>query len=172
MLSVSLTYSSAFAQESDTEVKPAERHLRIGTFLVGTGAAVSEDENGLRSHFKMGIVESQTDDSGHTEYEVKRGVFAVGKHDERQKYTVITDTWEVSVSPNEKSFDASGNVENEEGKVFEVEISGDEISGLEHGTLYYVTGTATGDDGQEYDLFYISALVERTPSIQSTSGGN
>ncbi len=171
MLSVSFTYTTAFAQESDLRIERADRPIHIGTFLVGNGAAVGEDDSGWRSHFKMGIVESESNDSGHTQYEVKRGVFAVGKHNERHLYSVISDTWEVSVSPNMKSFDASGKVENQEGKVYDVEISGDEISDLQHGTLYYVSGTATGSDGEEYDLFYISALVEKTPSTQATTSG-
>ena len=172
VLSLSITYDSAFAQESEREKKSTDRHLYSGTFLVGSGVAVSEDDNALRSHFKMQIVETETNDSGHIEYEVNRGVFFAGKHNDRQQFSVIADTWEVSVSPNQKSFDASGEVENQEGKVYDIEISGDEISNLEHGTLYYVTGKATGDDGEVYDLFYISALVERIPSIQTASDEN
>jgi len=169
VLSLSLTYDSAFAQESEIEKKSTDRYLYSGTFLAGSGVAVSEDDNALRSHFRMGIVESETNDNGQTEYKVNRGVFFAGKHDDRQHFSVIANTWEVSVSPNQKSFDAAGEVENQEGKIYEIEISGDEISNLEHGTLYYVTGTATGDDGKVYDLFYISALVERIPSIQTAS---
>ena len=168
ILSVSVTYDNAFAQGQEKEVKLEERSLRTGTFLVGSGAAVSEDDNAMRSHFRMGIVETQTNDSGHTEYEVKRGVFIVGKHDDRQHFSVIADTWEVSVSPNQKSFDASGTVENQEGKTWDIEMSGNEISNLEYGTLYFVTGTATSDDGEVYDLFYISPLVERIPSVESS----
>ena len=163
ILSVSITYNNAFAQGQEREVNLEERPLRTGTFLVGSGAAVSEDDNAMRSHFRMGIVETQTNDSGHTEYEVKRGVFFVGKHDNRQHFSVIADTWKVSVSPNQKSFDASGTVKNQEGKTWEIEMSGNEISNLEYGTLYFVTGTATSDDGEVYDLFYISPLVERIP---------
>ena len=169
MLSVSATYSTAFAQESKAEA--TERPIHQGTYLVGTGAVVGEDDNAWRSHFKMGIVESQTDDKGHTEYEVKRGVFIVGKHDTRHEYSVIPDTWQVSVSPNMKSFDASGEVENTEGEIYDVEISGDEISDVENGNLYYVTGTAIDEDGKVYDLFYISALKDRIPTIQTTSSG-
>ena len=171
ILSVSVTYSTAFAQEPEIEMKLGERPLHTGTYLGGSGAAVSENDNAMRSHFRMGIVETQTNDNGHTEYEVKRGVFFVGKHDDRQHFSVIADSWEVSVSPNQKSFDASGTVESQEGKVFDVELSGEEISNLVHGTLYFVTGTATNDDGEVYELFYISPLVERTPSIESTSDG-
>ncbi|MEJ2259989.1 MAG: hypothetical protein P8X78_05730 [Nitrosopumilaceae archaeon] len=169
ILSVSITYDNAFAQGQEREVNLEERPLRTGTFLVGSGAAVSEDDNAMRSHFRMGIVETQTNDSGHTEYEVKRGVFFVGKHDNRQHFSVIADTWKVSVSPNQKSFDASGQVENQEGLVYEVEISGEEISDLENGNLYFVSGTATGN-GEVYELFYISGLVDRT-AIQSASSG-
>jgi hypothetical protein len=168
ILSVSVTYSTAFAQEPEREMKLGERPLHTGTYLAGSGAAVSEDDSAMRSHFRMGIVETQTNDSGHTEYEVKRGVFFVGKHDNRQHFSVIADTWDVSISPNQKSFDASGTVENQEGKIYEIEISGDEISNLEHGTLYFVTGTATNDDGEVYELFYISPLIERTPSAESS----
>ena len=169
ILSISLTYSSAFAQESERDFKSEERHRYFGTFLAGSGAAVSQEDNAMRSHFKLGIVELQTNDNGHTEYEVKRGVFAVAKHDQRQHFSVIADTWQVSLSPNGKSFDASGTVENQEGKTYEIEISGDELSNLVHGALYFVSGIATGEDGEVYDLFYISALVERTPTIQSSS---
>lgn len=169
ILSLSVTYSTAFAQESDVEIR--DRPIQSHTILGGAGAAVGDDDQGWRSHFRMGIVESQNDDpDAHTEYTVNRGVFIVGKYDNRHYYSVIPDTWEMSVSPNEKSFDASGKVENKEGKIFDIEISGDEISDLQNGTLYFVTGTAVGDD-EEYDLFYISALKERIPSIHTTSSG-
>ena len=168
ILSVSITYNTAFAQEPERERKLEEQPLRTGTFLVGNGVAVSEEDNAMRSHFRMGIVETKTNDNGHTEYEVKRGVFFVGNHDNRHHFSMVADTWEISVSPNQKSFDASGMVENQDGKTWEIEISGDEISNLENGTLYFVKGTATNDDGEVYDLFYISPLVERIPSIQSS----
>lgn len=170
LLSTSVSNNSVFAQEIDRERQLSDRPLQISTFLVGSGAAVSEDDQAWRSHFKMGLNESQADDNGHTEYEVKRGVFIVGKNDQRHIFSIISDTWQVSVSPNDKSFDASGKVENQEGKIYDIEISGDEISDLENGSLYYVTGTATGTDGEEYDLFFISALKARA-SIQATSSG-
>ena len=161
ILSISATYSTAFAQESEVEIR--DRPIQPHTILGGAGAAVGEDDQGWRSFFRLGTVESQTGDNGHKEYEVKRGIFIVGKQDIRHKYSVVPTSWEFSVSPNEKSFDASGQVENEEGKTFDVEISGNEISDLQNGTLYYVTGTAVGEDGEVYDLFYISALKDRIP---------
>lgn len=169
LISTSVVYETAFAQEYERERKLSDRPLHIGTLLAGSGAAVSEENNPWRSHFKMALEEVETDDNGHAQYEVNRGVFAVGKHDHRQKFSVIADTWQVSVSPNEKSFDASGEVENQDGLVYEVEISGDEISDLENGSLYFVSGTATGN-GEVYELFYISGLVDRT-STQPTSSG-
>ena len=169
LISTSVVYETAFAQEFEGERKSSDRPLHMGTFLGGSGAVVSEEDKPWRSHFKMALEEVQTDDNGHDQYEVNRGVFAVGKHDHRQKFSVIADTWQVSVSPNDKSFDASGEVENQDGLVYEVEISGDEISDLENGSLYFVSGTATGN-GEVYELFYISGLVDRT-SIQATSSG-
>lgn len=162
ILSVSATYNTAFAQESDLAV---DRQFHPRTFLGGVGAVVGEDSEGKRSYFRMGIV-PVTDSE--TEYEVKRGAFMVGKHDNRERYSVIADSWQISVSVDKSSFDASGKAENNEGEIYDISISGDKISDLENGVLYYVTGTATGDDGEIHDIFYISALKERTPSIPTT----
>ena len=163
LLSVSATYGTAFAQESDLRV---DRQHSLHTILAGAGAVVGDDSEGKRSFFKMGLVPVADSE---TEYEVKRGMFMVGNHDNREKYSVIADSWTVSVSADESSYDASGKAESKEGKIYDVSISGDKISDLENGVLYYVTGTVTGDDNEVYDLFYISALKERTPSIQTTS---
>ena len=169
LLSSSIVYNTAFAQEFERERPQTDRLPQMGTYLAGSGAAVSEDEQGWRSHFRMGLEESQTSDNGHTEYMVKRGVFAVGKHDQRHVFSIVSETWSLSVNQNDKSFDASGKVENQDGKVYDVEISGDKISGLAQGNLYYITGTATGSD-DVYDLFYISAMIDK-PSIQTASSG-
>lgn len=170
LLSSSVVYNTAFAQNVEGVRHLSDQPLNIGTILVGSGAAVSEDDHAWRSHFKMGIEELQTGDNGHSEYEVKRGVFIIGNPDQRHVLSVKGDTWEVSVSPNDKSFEASGKVENEDGKIYDVEISGDEISNLEHGKLYYVAGTAINSEGEMYNLFYISALIDRT-STETTSSG-
>ena len=169
LISTSVVYETAFAQEFERERKLSEKPPHQGTFLVGSGAAVSEEDKPWRSHFKMGLTEVQTEGNGHEQYEVYRGIFAVGKHDQRQIFSVLPETWQVSVGPNEKSFEASGEVENQDGIVYEIEISGDEVSDLENGNLYFVSGTATGN-GEEYELFYISGLIDRT-SNQSTSSG-
>ena len=165
VLSISATYNTAFAQESDV---PTDRPIHPHTVFGGMGAAVAEDGEGKRSFFKMGIV--QVADS-ETEFEVKRGAFMVGsvKHDSREKYSVIAESWNITVSADKTSFDASGQAESEDGKIYDVSISGDKISDLENGDLYYVTGTATGDDGEVHDLFYISAIKERIRSVDTTS---
>ena len=173
MLSVSVSYSTAFAQESDLEAEAVERLVHPKTILAGTGAAVSEDDQGWRSHFRMGIVsEPQTSDSNSdTEYTVKRGVFTVGKQDNRHFYSVIPETWEILVRSDKENFEASGTVENKEGKTYDVKIEGEKISDLQNGNLYYVLGTAINEDGDVYELFYISPLVERNHSIQPTIRG-
>ena len=173
MLSVSVTYSTAFAQESDPEVEAFAEPIHPRTVLVGTGAAVDQDDHGYRSHFRMGIVQvpEVTDVASDVNYEVKRGKFIVGKHDNRHVYTVLPDTWTITVSSDKTAYEAAGTVESKVGEVYDVKITGDKISDLQHGNLYFVTGTATGADGQVYDLFYISAMFERTPSIQTTSSG-
>ena len=162
MLSVSVTYSTAFAQESDLAV---DRELHPRTLLSGVGGVVSETDEGKRSYFKIGIVPVADSE---TEFDVKRGAFMVGKHDNRERFSVVADSWQISVSAEKSSYDASGIAENKEGESYDVILSGDKISDLENGTLYYVTGTATGEDGEVYDLFYISALTERLPSIQTS----
>ena len=173
MLSVSVSYSTAFAQESDLEAEAVERLVHPKTILAGTGAAVGEDDQGWRSHFRMGIVsEPQTGDSNSdTEYTVKRGMFIVGKQDNRHFYSVVPDTWKMEVRPDKENFAASGTVENKEGKTYDVKIEGEKISDLQNGNLYYVLGIASNEDGDVYELFYISPLVERDPSIKSTFRG-
>ena len=174
VLSVSATYNTAFAQVSDVSTDrkisdvPTDRALHPHTVFGGVGAAVAEDGEGKRSYFRMGIVPIGDSE---TEFEVKRGAFMVGtiKNDTREKYSVIADSWKITVSADKTSFDASGQAESEDSEIYDVVISGDKISDLENGTLYYVTGTATGDDGEVHDLFYISALKERTPPIDTTS---
>jgi len=170
LLSSSVVYNTAFAQEFERERPQTDRLPQMGAYLAGSGAAVSEDQQGWRSHFRMGLEETEASNNGHTEYNVKRGVFAVGKHDQRNTFSVVSETWSLSVKQNDKSFDASGKVENQEGKVYDVEISGDKISSLAYGNLYYITGTATGSDGEVYDLFYISAMIDRTSIPTTTSG--
>jgi len=167
VLSVSATYNTAFAQVSDVVTdRPIHPHIIFG----GVGAAVAEDGEGARSLFRMGIV--PVADST-TEFEVKRGAFMIGaiKHDNREKYSVIAESWKITVSADKTSFDASGQAKSEDGKIYDVNISGDKISDLENGDLYYVTGTATSDDDKVHDLFYISAIKERTASDKSTYRG-
>ena len=165
VLSISATYNTAFAQVSDV---PTDRVQHPHTVFGGVGAAVAEDGEGKRSYFRMGIVPVADSE---TEFEVKRGAFMVGtiKHDNREKYSVIAESWKITESADKTSFDASGQAESEDGEIYDVSISGDKISDLENGTLYYVTGTATGDDGEVHDLFYISKIAERTPSVDTAS---
>jgi hypothetical protein len=168
MLSVSVTYSTAFAQESDVAVEAIEKPIHLRTVLVGTGAVVAEDDHGYRSHFRMGIVAdpSVTDVASDVNYEVKRGKFIVGKYDDRRIYSVMPDTWTVTVSADKTVFDANGQVENRAGEVFDVMISGEKISDLQRGNLYYVSGFASNEDGEMYDLFYISALFDKNPTVR------
>lgn len=166
MLSLSLTYSRAFAQESDIERQAVDKLTRPHTILAGTGAAVGEDNHGWRSHFRLGIVSENQDTSVTPEYQVKQGMFVVGKQDNRHVFSVITDTWTMSVRSDKTSFDASGTVENRDGKTLDVKITGEKIAELQQGNLYNVKGTASDVDGKVYDLFYFSTMYDRNPSIR------
>ena len=171
MLSVSMTYSTAFAQETDLQRPVIEKHVRPHTVLVGTGAAVSADEQGWRSHFRMGIVSENQNTDVAQELKIKQGTFVVGKKDGRHVFSVIPDTWTIEIRDDKTSFDASGTVENREGKTFDVKITGEKIAELQHGNLYMVKGVAVSSDSDErtYDLFYISAMHDRSPSIRPAS---
>jgi len=174
LLSISVTYNTAFAQISDelTDRKildvSIDRPIHLHTVFGGVGVAVSEDGEEKRSYFRMGIA-PVTDSE--TEFEVKRGVFMIGtiKHDNREKYSVIADSWKITVSADKTTFEASGQAENEDGEIYDVSILGNKISDLKSGDLYYITGTATGDDGEVHDLFYISVIKEKIRSVDTTS---
>ncbi len=166
MLSLSLTYSRAFAQESDIERQAVDKIVRPHTILTGTGAAVGEDNHGWRSHFRLGIISETPDTDVAPEYKVKQGMFVVGKQDNRHVFSVIPDTWTISVRSDKTSFDASGQVENRDGKIIDIKITGEKIAELQHGNLYNVKGTASDGDGKVYDLFYFSTMYDRNPSIR------
>jgi len=149
LLTTSLMYSTAFAQESeiDVDIQPM-----LQTFLVGTGAVVSEDDHGIRSHFEMNLI---VDASDETSYEISDGKFVAANRD----YVIISDTWTIKTSDDKTDFEASGVVEDIGGILFDVELQGEKIRTLDRGVLYSVTGSASnGED--KYDLFYISALFD------------
>lgn len=166
MLSVSMTYSTAFAQETDLERPVIDKQTRPHTVLVGTGAAVSEDDQGWRSHFRMGIVSENQDTDVSPEYKVKQGTFVIGIKDTRHGFSIVPDTWTISVRSDKTSFDASGTVENRDGKTLDVKITGEKIADLKQGNLYMVKGVASDDDGKMFELFYISAMHDRNPTIR------
>ncbi|MFQ5970385.1 MAG: hypothetical protein ACE5J2_07825 [Nitrososphaerales archaeon] len=151
------------AQESDEEEKVRD-HTRSKTFALGIGAAIeTDDDHPYRSHFRLAIAKVAPED---TEYEVKRGVVVINDEGSPVRYHVIPETWEINVREDNSAFTAEGTVEDIDGNTFEVSLDGNVLRELEHGWLYIVNGTFEGGD-EEYELYYISAVIKR-PAVKPT----
>ena len=160
-----VTFGNAFAQEpiEVDRIVDAERHYKPHAIVAGAGAAVSDEDKGHRSHFKLGII--QEEEGEDESYTVKRGKFVAVTQDHRNKFEIIPETWYFEVDSERTSFAAAGMVENKNGVSYMVEIKGEKIDDLQHGTLYYVTGEAFNET-DEFSLYYITAMFERDYKIR------
>jgi hypothetical protein len=146
--------SYAAAQNGDGE-------RRIG-IAHGLGVAVNSDtEEGTKSVFHMLIRPNDDEDTEEKEYELLRGMLGIKVDDERVRYTMVPDTWDVAVSEEDETFEASGQVENEDGDEFDVQLTGTHGIDIKNGAIWVIEGSFEGED-VEYELFYIA--LTRTPT--------
>ncbi len=161
LLAATLALSPAMAQENDTEKKvrpdkkPDKRGLENGTFVTAFGAAVQEDE-AHRSHMHLAL--SKTDITSNN-YGVKKGLVVINDKHSPVRYQVIPDTWKVS--EDNSAFSAKGQVQDQEGKTYDVSLAGDPLHQMSKGKLYSVKGTFSGN-GEDYDLYYFAVVRDNT----------
>jgi hypothetical protein len=89
---------------------------------------------------------------------MSRGTIVISVNEERIAYSFMPDTWEIEVAEDGLTFEASGQVENSDGKVFDVSLNGylgGPVGFMKRiGTTWSVDGEMTGED-TEYDLHYV-----------------
>lgn len=165
LLTTSMSFSSAIAE---TDERPDKKRVHVKTILTGVGGAVDSEDHGHRSWFKIGMIPSSdtATDAASNEAQIKRGQFVIRDNDTREKYHVVPDTWSIDVRPDKSGFSAFGNVEDKNGDVFKVELSGEHLRDLANGKMYLVTGILSGGE-ISYELYYISAMFDRLPRIDS-----
>lgn len=176
LVAASVSYAMpAMAQENGEEQQNERpQRQRAKTLAIGIGAAVDPDEDKMyRSHFKLGL--QKASEESETDFVVKRGIFVINDEGSPVRYPAIPETWEVEVREDHSAFNAEGNVEDSDGNVFSVELKGELLRETEHGALFVVKGEFSGD-GEEYELYYISAVIKRpavspaASAVEDTAG--
>jgi len=158
MLSVLATYNVAFAQESDDS---------SFTTLHATGALVDQaNNNGHRSTLWLGFEKdpANTEEDSDSDYEVNRATLVLRKYDDSKVFSfhifsVVPDSWTMTVNSDNTEFEATGEVHTGDGIVYDLEINGEFMSEMENGNLYLINGTFSGDD-ETYDIFFISVMQD------------
>lgn len=152
--------SAAFAQESERREK-FEKRLDVVNdsrphrpgIHVATGAGIATDTDtgeNLRSGFRVIV---QKLNGTENEFAVKRGVIGILVEGERVLYTMDPDSWQVFLSEDGHTFEASGQVQQEEG-TFDVTLNGYFAMHTRIGNLWSIEGTMQGED-KEYKLHYV-----------------
>jgi hypothetical protein len=162
LVSVTISPTSALAQESDRKEKLDKRIDRIGDdrlhrlgLHAAKGVGVATDvETG--EDYKSGFrVLTQKVNGTDGEFAVKRGVIAISIEGERVFYTMIPETWSIVVSEDPLTFEARGQVQSEDGQVFDVSLNGYFAMHTRIGNLWSIEGTMEGED-KEYELHYVA----------------
>ena len=117
----------------------------------GVGVATDQESGeNYRSGFRFVV---QKVNGTENEYEVKRGFIAISIDGQRVYYTIVQDSWNVALSEDRLTFEASGKVEQGE-ETFEVNLKGYFAMHTRLGNLWSIHGEMEGRESQ-YDLHYI-----------------
>lgn len=128
------------------------RDARSGYHGVKGAGVATDQESGenYRSGFRFVV---QKVNGSENEYEVKRGLIAISIDGERVYYTIVPDSWNVVLSEDRLTFEASGKVGQGE-ETFEVNLNGYFAMHTRLGNLWSIQGEMEGRENQ-YDLHYV-----------------
>ncbi len=159
ILVAALSATAWFPSYAAAQNEDGQRRVGI---VHGFGVAANSDtEQGTKTIFHMLIQPDDDEDTEETEYSLVRGVVGIVDDGEKVRYTMVPDTWDIAVSEEDETFEASGQVENEDGDEFDVQLTGTHGIDIENGAIWVIEGSLEGED-LEYQLFYIA--LSRTPS--------
>lgn len=161
-----ITIPHAIAQESEhrsDKTRHAQKPVRQASVTgVGVGAAVDNNGNLHRSHYRIDLANSTASD---TDYQVKNGQLFILEKGARGAYKLVPQTWKIDLSNNTSAFKATGQVKDEK-NVYNVSLTGTKIRDVKNGSLYRVDGNLSGNS-TEYDLHYISTFAKKNRSVES-----
>jgi hypothetical protein len=148
---ISFAPIAASAQE-----RPAS-DVNIHKFRTASGAGVATATDSGED-FRSGIRAIWTYNNSTDERTMTRGSIVISVDEERVGYQFVADTWDLEVAEDGLTFEASGQVENSDGEVFDVSLDG-YLGGpvgfvRRAGTTWSVDGQMTGENA-EYDLHYV-----------------
>jgi hypothetical protein len=147
---VSFAPIAASAQERPSGVD-------IHRFRTASGAGIATDID-PGDDFRSAIRAIWTYNNSTDERTMTRGSIVISVDGERVGYQFVADTWELEVAEDGLTFEASGQVENSDGKVFDVSLNGylgGPVGFMKRiGTTWSVDGVMTGED-REYELHYV-----------------
>ncbi|MGI0029312.1 MAG: hypothetical protein ACREAQ_06335 [Nitrososphaera sp.] len=161
LAAIAFSPTTAMAQESDRKERLERsvdriddaRYHRLGIHVAkGAGIATDTETNeNYRSGFRV-IVQKVNDTE--SEFEVKRGMLGIFVEGQREIYTMLPETWSITLSEDGDVFEASGQVQNAEEQVFDVNLEGYFAMHTRLGNLWSIEGSLEGED-KDYDLHYV-----------------
>jgi hypothetical protein len=164
---VSFSPVVALAQERD-EVRDKVRGEvdQQHRFRMARGAGIATDtETG--ENFRTGLRLMTLYDSSTGERTVARGAIVISVDEERVRYDMLPETWEIKVTEDGLTFEASGQVQNSETEE-QFDVSLDGYFGIHgpRGGMWSVEGTMSGEE-LDYELHYVVLTHPRAPFVES-----
>jgi len=158
VISIALTFPGATAEKpSSNVVKPTT--LRVSDIVKGEGAITDDSGNLFTGHYQLRLFETKSENSDH-QYIVKNGQFIIKGEDIRLSFAVDPNTW--VFTENETGYTATGDVTDERGTTFNVELDAQMVHEFNDGCIYTASGSLS-DGITTYNLQDSSVMRENTP---------
>lgn len=149
VVTASLAPITAMAQERGID--------DVRRFRTASGAGIATDVDTGEDHRSVLRAIWHYDNSTE-ERRMSRGTIVISVDEERVSYSFLPDTWEIKIAEDGLTFEASGQVQNRNSKVFSVSLNGylgGPVGFVKRiGTTWSVDGVFTGED-REYELHYV-----------------
>lgn len=158
---ISFSPAVASAQEIGERGEVDEQYR----FRVARGAGIATD-TGTGENSRTGLQVMTLYDNNTGERTVERGAIVISVNQERIRYDMLPETWEIKVTEDGLTFEASGQVQNEETEQFDVSLDGYFGIHTARGGTWSVEGTMTGEE-LDYELHYVVLSHPRAPFAES-----
>jgi hypothetical protein len=150
-LVAAVSFAPIAASAQEREVDELRRLRTASGAGIATEIASGED---YRSAFRaIWYYNNSTD-----ERTMSRGTVVISVDGERIAYSFLPDTWRINVADDGLTFEASGQVQNSDGREFDVTLNGylgGPIGFVKRmGTTWSVDGVMAGEE-REYELHYV-----------------